>query len=386
MGFLSPYMFWGLLALSVPLLIHLWNGRKGQKVYWAAFRFLEENDNKPIRHIRLEQWFLMLLRMVFISLFVLVMVQVFFDFLENEKEVMTVHLVEPNPELLSEFRFELNQAIENGDQVILLNPDLEVIGSESLNETSGNQKMNMYKAIQKYSGYELKLYLTGFASSFDLPKYLVESDPEIFIGQHVTYHGGRNAIEISPEEVVKINDEDQMVAVSNNLSSLRKVSNGNFKVSIQLNQADREKEVLSSLKAIEEVFGLKFEIKEEGEVDMVFTDNLQEIKDELLIFDFSGDWINAQYPNVYFIKVDQERRLSAKQQLPSEILNSILHFYGIEGYPIRLDQEEIQQKFIVKDQQSSSQQSQKANAQEIIWVILLLVLIAERIVANKAGL
>lgn len=386
MGFLAPYMFWGLLALSVPLLIHLWNGRKGEKVYWAAFRFLEENDNKPIRHIRLEQWMLMLLRMLLILLLVLVMVQVFLGFLEKEREVQTVHLVEPNQELLSEFKFELNQAIERGEKVILLNAILDAIERDNSNIAFENEKMHLYDGLQKYSNHKLKIYLTGFDRSFDFPKYLVEDEPEIFLSEFATYQSEQNAIKVGQDSFLLVDDNNELLVNEINPSTVDRVVEKDFKVAIQIDQSSVKKSIVSSLKAIEEVYKLNFEIREEGEVDMLFTDNLQEVKSDRMIFDLSGEWIHGQYPNVYFLQNAHEKRLSAKQQLPTEILRAILDFYGISGNAIKLDQEAIEQKFIVKNPNSPSLQTQKANMQEILWGMLLLVLIAERLVANKAGL
>lgn len=386
MGFLAPYMFWGLLAISVPLLIHLWNGRKGDKVYWAAFRFLEENDNKPIRHIRLEQWILMMLRMILISLLVILMVQLFFDFLDEDSAVQKVHLVEPNQELLQEFRFEMNQAIENGDKVILLNEDLELLDLELFEIESVKGKMNLYRGLQDNLGSRISLYLTGFRSSFDRSEYLVDSLPQVFIAELAKPNFSKKAFETEGGKFLFIDKDNELTLSQNGNFSFDELEKGNLRVGVKILNPEWEKRIRSALKAIEEVYELSFEIKESDEVDMLFSDDLQDVKENIMVFDLLHDWTNAQYPNVYFLQSFREKDLKSRQILPSEILGAVLDFHHLSGQEVRMDKEGVQQKFVVGKGNHLSPQTQKANAQEIIWVMFLLVLIAERIVANKSNL
>lgn len=56
MLFLSPLFLWGLLAASIPVIIHLINRRRHQTVQWAAMQFLlkatrESRGKRKLRHI-----------------------------------------------------------------------------------------------------------------------------------------------------------------------------------------------------------------------------------------------------------------------------------------------------------------------------------------------
>jgi hypothetical protein len=56
MLFLNPLLLWGLLAVSVPVLIHLINKRRHKTVQWAAMQFLlkatrESRGKKKLRHL-----------------------------------------------------------------------------------------------------------------------------------------------------------------------------------------------------------------------------------------------------------------------------------------------------------------------------------------------
>ena len=62
MTFLNPAVLFGLLAASIPVLIHLFNLRKLKKVEFSTLIFLKELQKNKIRKVKLKQWLLLLLR------------------------------------------------------------------------------------------------------------------------------------------------------------------------------------------------------------------------------------------------------------------------------------------------------------------------------------
>ncbi len=71
MTFLNPALLFGLLAASIPILIHLLNLRKLQKVEFSTLAFLKELQKTKVRKIRLKQWILLLLRVLIILFLVM---------------------------------------------------------------------------------------------------------------------------------------------------------------------------------------------------------------------------------------------------------------------------------------------------------------------------
>ncbi len=69
MIFLNPAILFGLLAASIPVIIHLFNLRKLKKIEFSTLAFLKELQKNKIREIKLKQWILLALR-VLIILFV----------------------------------------------------------------------------------------------------------------------------------------------------------------------------------------------------------------------------------------------------------------------------------------------------------------------------
>ena len=71
MVFLNPSILLGLLAASIPILIHLLNFRKLQKVEFSTLAFLKELQKSKIKKIKIKQWLLLLLRVLIIVFLVL---------------------------------------------------------------------------------------------------------------------------------------------------------------------------------------------------------------------------------------------------------------------------------------------------------------------------
>ncbi len=68
MSFLNPIMLFGLAAVSVPIIIHLLNRRRFQKVVWAAMRFLQISVEKNQRRMQVEDLILLALRCLLLAL------------------------------------------------------------------------------------------------------------------------------------------------------------------------------------------------------------------------------------------------------------------------------------------------------------------------------
>src|SRR3954453_23259591 len=66
---LNPLMAWiGAFAVSVPIIIHLLNKRKFQKVLWGAMRFLRVSVEQNQRRLQIEDLLLLALRCLLLFL------------------------------------------------------------------------------------------------------------------------------------------------------------------------------------------------------------------------------------------------------------------------------------------------------------------------------
>ncbi len=71
MGFLNPIFLFGILAATVPLLIHLWSRRQAKTVDFSSLMFLLVAHRQSVRRIQLKHLLILLLRMAIIILIAL---------------------------------------------------------------------------------------------------------------------------------------------------------------------------------------------------------------------------------------------------------------------------------------------------------------------------
>jgi len=71
MTFLSPSILWGLLAITIPIIIHLISLRHTRDTEFSTLRFIKSLKHETIRRLRIKQWLLVLLRTIAILCLIL---------------------------------------------------------------------------------------------------------------------------------------------------------------------------------------------------------------------------------------------------------------------------------------------------------------------------
>ncbi len=71
MTFLNPAILWGLLAVSIPIIIHIFNLKKTKKIEFSTLMFLKEIQQSKYKKIKLKQLLILLCRIAFIILLVM---------------------------------------------------------------------------------------------------------------------------------------------------------------------------------------------------------------------------------------------------------------------------------------------------------------------------
>ena len=72
MTFLSPSILWALFAVSIPLIIHLFSLRQTRYEEFSSLRFIKLLEHKTIKHLKINQWLLVLLRTIAILCLILI--------------------------------------------------------------------------------------------------------------------------------------------------------------------------------------------------------------------------------------------------------------------------------------------------------------------------
>ncbi len=71
MSFLAPWMLWGALAASVPVIIHFFFRSRYRRVPWAAMKFLLDSIEQVSRRIRFQELLLLIVRTLVLALLAL---------------------------------------------------------------------------------------------------------------------------------------------------------------------------------------------------------------------------------------------------------------------------------------------------------------------------
>ncbi|CAN5230090.1 hypothetical protein BH23BAC2_BH23BAC2_17900 [soil metagenome] len=94
MTFLNSTFLWALLGLVVPVAIHLWSKKEGRTVKVGSIRLLRESDPRKTSNIKLNELWLLLLRMLAIIILVLILAEP-----QMKREIQTsplTYLIEPS--------------------------------------------------------------------------------------------------------------------------------------------------------------------------------------------------------------------------------------------------------------------------------------------------
>ncbi|WP_420582197.1 BatA domain-containing protein [Reichenbachiella sp.] len=83
MNFTYPIFLWGLSALAIPIIVHLFNFRKAKKVSFSNVRFLESIKKKSSSNLKLRHLLILFCRLLFVFFLVLAFSQPFIPGSEN---------------------------------------------------------------------------------------------------------------------------------------------------------------------------------------------------------------------------------------------------------------------------------------------------------------
>lgn len=77
MTFINPAILWGMAAISIPILIHIFNLKRTKKIEFSTLMFLKEIQQSKYKKIKLKQLLILLCRIAFIILLVMMFAKPF---------------------------------------------------------------------------------------------------------------------------------------------------------------------------------------------------------------------------------------------------------------------------------------------------------------------
>ncbi|OYT13898.1 MAG: hypothetical protein B6I19_02690 [Bacteroidetes bacterium 4572_114] len=110
MQFVNPLFLFGLFAIAIPIIIHLFNFRKFQKVYFTNVEFIEELKQQTQKQSQLKHLIILLLRILAITALVLAFAQPYIPVTEDE----VIHDSQAQVSIFVDNSFSMEAASQDG--------------------------------------------------------------------------------------------------------------------------------------------------------------------------------------------------------------------------------------------------------------------------------
>ncbi|SHO60659.1 BatA domain-containing protein [Algoriphagus zhangzhouensis] len=379
MEWVQSKFLWALLGIGVPILIHLWNGRKGKVIAWAASAWLNPKESQSNRSLQIQEWWLLLLRIVLWVLLVLLVAGIWW---EGKNQVMgneIVHLVIPGQDLESEFRFELEQASERGEDVFWL--------ADGLPELEGNSPEIELENLQSYLDElseeldSVHLYLPSVSNKFPRESLWLPQVPTIHLSENKAFIGVGKSITLDSAGYLTLSQEG-VLQIREEKGNTQIVLESPLKVYLSPSVEKEKESILAALNAIEEVYHLAYEESDSTQAGLIFSNSMENQSSPWVLATSLEDNGKGKLQLISGASGLSYDELVEKGILPEMILERILENTSIEN-PIEITQSQWARKF---QKIPDFGKAKEAKSSEIILILLVLVFISERYLAYQKNL
>ncbi|WP_026629884.1 BatA domain-containing protein [Dyadobacter alkalitolerans] len=332
MGFLNPYMLWGMLAVALPVIIHFWYQKKGKQIAWAASQWLVDKTSLKHRGIRIDEIPLLLIRCLLVILLSMLLSGPILNRLRKDRQREQVHLVQADPKVTNNFRFELENALQRKEKVVLIGADLKPLADlTNIPETKGSL-LFLQQNINSVAGdnTHLNLYLLNNQNISRLPKILIPGSYKLY------------AVKDSAQQ-----SENPLIGFARN------AGHNNINVLIEYENRDEAETVQAGLEALTDVFEIPFSIDMattlKNKYDWIFTDKPITLRNEQTLYVVPQKSIDNQvFDNV--IAVSDSLRLATSAmvqngQLPEWLGEMLITHYQLDKNLRPLSQKQLESAF-----------------------------------------
>lgn len=337
--------------------------------------------------IRLENILVLLLRILMLVLLVLLLSQLFFPEQSKVAEDRIIHLVQPNRQITEEFKFELQQALEKGEEVFWMDDNLSPI--ENVDNLESDSKVNFIQAsldnIPANSSV-LNLYLGNSQNALKSEFYLSPIKPTLHVGSSNFTLSQNQLISIEGGKELFLNEKGLLDSLLDEVNGTKSVVLKKEDFAYFLGEISDAEQVFikASLDAIRDIYGFNFlEIDQIRDANLVFDSQYPAENSSDKLYFISGTFSFSEASNVVLFsdQLDFEHaELVQTGKLPEVILEKFLAFSGVQKHDVQLSKFQLERRFLVKNQ---IDQDKKANINLLLFGLFILCFGAERYLANR---
>ena len=163
MFFANPMFLWALLGLAVPVAIHLWSKDEGKTIKVGSIANLRESENAQTKTLQLNEWLLLLLRMLAIALVVFILAEPFVKSKIKNQEL--VYLVEPELLKIDTFKASMDSLAESKTVKLFLEDFPEYNAADSV-KTAATNYWQLAQDFEKLKADSLVVYSQTLLNRF----------------------------------------------------------------------------------------------------------------------------------------------------------------------------------------------------------------------------
>lgn len=367
MAFLNPYMLWGLLAVALPVIIHFWYQKKGKQIAWAASQWLIDKTSLQHRGIRLDEIPLLLIRCLLIILLAMLLSKPILNWFGKDVKKEEVHLVQADPKVASNFRFEIESALKKKEKVIWIGADLEPLIDIGAIPAEKSGLLFLQQSINSIANdnTNLHLYLNNNQNISLLPRIFIPG----------TY-------KLNPIKDSARKSENPLIGLA------QKIGKDNIKVLIDYRNPDEAETVQAGLAALGAVFKLSFDVdfktSVQNQYDCIFTDKPILNRNEQTLYVVPERNIGDEvFANVVHVSDSLRMETSAmvqSGQLPEWFGELLIEHYNLDETKNPLSQKQLNAAF---ESVKAAKGQSADDLQKWLLLLFVLTLLVERWISLK---
>ena len=396
MNFLQPFMFWGALAIAIPVFIHFWHQKKGKELDWAAMQWLIDKSQQQSRGFRLDDIPLLIVRCFLILLLAFLMAQPVLDWFKKGEHSERIHLVEPSAYLAESYRFEIETAIKKGEKAYWINSSKEAI--KDLASVPGEQSkgiLYLQDVVNKTDkpGATLDIYLLNNWQVINQPKVYIPGDYTIHTAIDSSQNYIHNYLDIGNGRKLFVNNRQLTTSdsKSGNIPKLASeaIYSGDLNVLVDYKNKAEQQTVEAALSALATVYLLPLKMDERVDIrkkyDLILTDkSVNKIDPNVLyVLSASNTGLNSGLSNVAVLQDSlriQTSEMVNSGQLPEYLGGLLVDHFKLDHSKGILSTQQLNAVFVkVKPLEGNVE----GNLRPWLLVIFLILLILERWMALK---
>lgn len=387
MAFIEPALLWGAAAIGIPILIHFWHQKRGKPLPWAATQWLTEKQQQQSRGLRLDNIWLLIIRCLLLILLAVLLAQPLLSWLRPTPTIQKVHLVQPSSVVADNFRFELTEALKQGEKAFWADDPLEPL-TDKFTRTTEPTTFNplvLQTAIHQIDAKntELHLYVSADQALASVPAITVPNRFKLHTitdstSRPVAYLSGTNNRKLFVNRAGKLTSSPTLDP------SLKFPSTPTHSGPIRTLLAypsDRERQtVKAALAALTDVYGLTMVVDEgrkpDQRYDWVLTDKLPAKPNPQTLYVVSGTVGQSAQPNMIFTAESLTPQTSERVEngeLPEWLGEQLVRHYGLIRNNQPLSRQDLNTLFIFTKRSTTEQQAGLQNGLLVLFIGLLIV-------------